>query len=86
MPPLKKTACGMGAMSYWREYHMREAHCGRKVPVLVGVPARPEEIAQTDFTAPRSVMVRRWLARSSAHIDAAQASASSCGDICETGL
>ena len=33
--PLKNTACGMGAMSHCREYHMRDVHCGWNVPVCV---------------------------------------------------
>src|SRR5262245_607849 len=54
----------MGAYSYWREYHMREAHCGRKVPVLVANPGRPEDIGHTCVCLPFSIAVTRWAPRS----------------------
>src|SRR6476660_4741570 len=64
MPPWKKTACGIGAPSYWREYHNLDAHCGLNVPVLVAKPSRPEEIGQVCLTLPSSITVRRWVPRS----------------------
>src|SRR5262249_61574954 len=54
----------MAAYSYWREYHILTAHCGRNVPVGVAKPCRPDEIAQVYRLLPFSTTVRRWAPRS----------------------
>ena len=49
-----KTACGIGAISYLREYHIFALHCGRNVPRGVGNFAEPEEIGHEYSAAPFS--------------------------------
>ena len=67
-PPLMKTAFGIGALSYLREYHIFETHSGRNVPRGVGNSDVPEDIAQLYLTSPCSETTIVCFARSMAAV------------------
>lgn len=64
IPRLKNTEYGIGAPSYWREYHSRAIHWGRNRPRGVWYPARPDEIFQRCRVLPLALTVMRCVVRS----------------------
>ena len=60
------TACGIGALSYFFEYHIFAVHCGWKVPRGVGNSAVPDETGHVYLTEPYSETVMRCVLRSMA--------------------